>query len=101
MTIRLAVAEDVPQILEFIRALAEYEREQDAVVATEADLLRDGFGPNPYYWCNIAEQEGVPAGFALCFYCYSTWIVRPGGGRGGRGGRPGGRGGGGGGARLE
>jgi GNAT superfamily N-acetyltransferase len=78
MTIRPAVAEDVPQILEFIRALAEYEREPDAVTATEADLLRDGFGPNPYYWCLIAEEGGVPAGFALCFFSYSTWLGRPG-----------------------
>ena len=77
-TIRPAVAEDVPQILGFIRALAEYEREPDAVVATEADLLRDGFGPNPYFWCLIAEKDGEPAGFALCFYSYSTWVGRPG-----------------------
>jgi GNAT superfamily N-acetyltransferase len=77
-TIRPAVAEDVPQILEFIRALAEYEREPDAVTATEADLLRDGFGPNPYYWCLIAEQDGKPAGFALCFFSYSTWLGRAG-----------------------
>jgi GNAT superfamily N-acetyltransferase len=77
-TIRAAVAEDVPQILEFIRALAKYEREPDAVTATEADLMRDGFGPNPYFWCLIAEQEGKPAGFALCFYSYSTWLGKPG-----------------------
>jgi GNAT superfamily N-acetyltransferase len=77
-TIRPAVPEDVPQILEFIRALAAYEREPDAVTATEADLLRDGFGPNPYYWCLIAEHEGDPAGFALCFYSYSTWLGKPG-----------------------
>ena len=76
--IRPAVADDVPQILAFIRALAEYEREPDAVVATEADLLRDGFGPNPYFWCLIAEQDSQPAGFALCFYSYSTWLGRPG-----------------------
>jgi GNAT superfamily N-acetyltransferase len=78
MTIRPAVAEDVPQILAFIRALAEYEREPEAVVATEEDLLRDGFGPNPFYWCLIAEQDEEPAGFALCFYSYSTWLGRPG-----------------------
>jgi len=77
-TIRPATAEDVPQILAFIRALAEYEREPEAVVATEADLLRDGFGPNPFYWCLIAQQDGEPAGFALCFYSYSTWLGRPG-----------------------
>ncbi|HSM77015.1 MAG TPA: GNAT family N-acetyltransferase, partial [Bryobacteraceae bacterium] len=34
--------------------------------------------PNPYYWCLIAEQDGAPAGFALCFYSYSTWLGRPG-----------------------
>lgn len=77
-TIRPAVAEDVPQILAFIRALATYEREPDAVTATEADLLRDGFGANPYYWCLIAEQDGAPAGFALCFFSYSTWLGRAG-----------------------
>jgi GNAT superfamily N-acetyltransferase len=78
LRIRPAVAEDVPQILEFIRALAKYEREPDAVTATEADLLRDGFGPQPFFWCLIAEQNGTPAGFALCFYSYSTWLGRPG-----------------------
>lgn len=77
-TIRPAVAEDVPQILEFIRGLAKYEREPDAVMATEEDLLRDGFGPNPYFWCLIAEHDSRPAGFALCFYSYSTWMGKPG-----------------------
>ncbi len=77
-TIRTATPADVPQILAFIRALAIYEREPDAVVATEADLLRDGFGPNPFYFCLIAEQDGQPAGFALYFFNYSTWVGRPG-----------------------
>lgn len=77
-TIRPAVAGDVPQILEFIRALARYEREPDAVTATEADLLRDGFGPNPYYWCLIAEHDAKAAGFALYFFSYSTWLGRAG-----------------------
>jgi GNAT superfamily N-acetyltransferase len=48
------------------------------VVATEEGLLRDGFGPNPYYFCLIAEHDGQPAGFALFFYNYSTWMGRPG-----------------------
>jgi GNAT superfamily N-acetyltransferase len=77
-TIRPAMAEDVPQILEFIRGLAKYEREPEAVTATEADLLRDGFGPNPYYWCLMAEHDGKPAGFAFYFFSYSTWLGRPG-----------------------
>jgi len=77
-TIRPATPSDVPQILAFVRALAEYEREPDAVMATEADLLRDGFGPNPFYFCLIAENNGTPAGFAFYFFNYSTWLGRPG-----------------------
>lgn len=77
-TIRPATAADVGLILKFIRALAEYEREPDAVEATEEDLLRHGFGENPYFQCLIAEQDGAAAGFALYFYDYSTWLGRPG-----------------------
>jgi GNAT superfamily N-acetyltransferase len=76
-TIRPATPADVPQILTFIRALAVYEREPDAVEATEADLLRDGFGPNPFYSCLIAELDGIPAGFAFYFFNYSTWLGKP------------------------
>jgi GNAT superfamily N-acetyltransferase len=77
-TIRAATAADVPQILAFIRALAEYERVPQEVIATEADLLRDGFGANPFYFCLIAEHNGQAAGFALYFFTYSTWAGRPG-----------------------
>jgi GNAT superfamily N-acetyltransferase len=77
-TIRTASAADVPQILIYIRALAAYEREPEAVKATEAGLLRDGFGPHPYYGCLLAEHDGQPAGFALYFFNYSTWLGRPG-----------------------
>ena len=55
LNIRPATPADVPQILAFIRDLATYEREPDAVHATEADLLRDGFGPTPRFHCLIAE----------------------------------------------
>jgi GNAT superfamily N-acetyltransferase len=77
-TIRAANRADVGVILGFIRALAVYEREPDAVKATEDDLLRDGFGDNPYFACLIAEQDGVPAGFAFYFFDYSTWLGQPG-----------------------
>jgi GNAT superfamily N-acetyltransferase len=76
--IRNATPADVPVILDFIRALAIYEREPDAVSATEEGLKRDGFGPNPFYFCLIAEHDGTPAGFALYFFNYSTWMGRPG-----------------------
>jgi len=77
-TIRTATPADIPEILNFIRALAVYERAPEAVIATEADLLRDGFGANPFYFCLIAEHNGQPAGFAFYFFDYSTWLGRPG-----------------------
>ena len=40
--------------------------------------VRDGFGPNPFYFCLIAEHDGAPAGFAFYFFNYSTWMGRPG-----------------------
>jgi GNAT superfamily N-acetyltransferase len=76
--IRPATPVDVPLILALVRELAAYEREPHAVLATEADLLRDGFGPRPYFECLIAEEDGQPAGFALYFFNYSTWRGRPG-----------------------
>ena len=78
INIRAATQADVGQILSFIRGLAKYERAPDAVSATEEGLLRDGFGPNPFYFCLIAEHDATPAGFALYFYNYSTWMGRPG-----------------------
>lgn len=78
LSIRNATPADASVVLDFIRRLAEYEREPNAVVATERDLLRDGFGPNPKYRCVIAEWDNRPAGFAFFFYNYSTWRGRPG-----------------------
>ena len=78
LAIRNAIRDDAKLILDFIRRLAEYEREPKAVSASEEDLLRDGFGPAPKYRCIIAEWENRPAGFAFFFYNYSTWRGRPG-----------------------
>jgi len=79
ISIRTTTIEDVPLILDFIHRLAEYERAKPhEVAATEEDLKRDGFGTDPKFRCLIAEWNNVPAGFALYFYNYSTWLSRPG-----------------------
>lgn len=81
LRIREATPQDASLIVQFIRDLAEYEREPKAAIATEADILRDGFPPDgapPRFWVLVAEWEGKPAGFALYFFNYSTWLGRPG-----------------------
>jgi GNAT superfamily N-acetyltransferase len=87
LNIRPATPADVPTMLRFIHELAIYEREPDAVIATEADLLRDGFSLAPdgvaidapiRFRTLIAEltEDGtkISAGFALYFTSYSTWL---------------------------
>jgi len=78
LQIRAATPDDIPEILAFIRELAEYERAPEQAVATREDLLRDGWGKEPKFRVVIAEWEGKPAGFALFFYNYSTWQGRAG-----------------------
>lgn len=79
ISIRTTTIADVPLILNFVHRLAEYERARpEEIPVTEEDLRRDGFGPEPKYRCLIAEWNNVPAGFALYFYNYSTWLGRPG-----------------------
>ena len=73
LNIRPATPNDALTILGFIRDLATYEREPDAVLATEADLLRDGWGEPARFTAIIADYNGVAAGFALYFTTYSTW----------------------------
>ena len=92
LAIRPATPADVSVILRFIRELADYERAVHEVVATEADLLRDGFalapdGKTPLDpasparfraliadWHTPADAAPAPAGFALFFSSYSTWV---------------------------
>lgn len=78
LTIRRAVQEDAALILRLIEALADYERLRHEVVATTADITRDLFGQSPRVFCEIAEWEGEPVGFALWFYTYSTFQGRHG-----------------------
>jgi GNAT superfamily N-acetyltransferase len=77
LTIRDATPADVPTILSLVRELATYEREPDAVVATEADFVRHGFGERPFFKTLLAEWNGAPVGFALYFFGFSTWTGGP------------------------
>jgi GNAT superfamily N-acetyltransferase len=76
--IRPATPEDVPDILAMIRELAEYEREPDAVKATEGMLHDALFAPTPQVFAHIAEVDDEPVGFALWYVTYSTWTGRHG-----------------------
>ena len=76
--IRIATEADVPLILKFIKALAEYERLADRVVATEQALRETLFGTPRFAEVLIAEEDHNPAGFALFFHNYSTFLGRPG-----------------------
>jgi len=78
LVVRVATVADAPLILEFVRDLAEYERLLHEVEMTEADVRRDLFGENPRAFCEIAEVGGMPVGFALWFYNYSTFRGRAG-----------------------
>ncbi|ALZ76657.1 GNAT family N-acetyltransferase [Rheinheimera sp. F8] len=78
LSLRLATANDVPQILHFIRQLADYEKLLDMVVADEAKLTATLFGDKAYAEVVIADYQGKPAGFALFFHNYSTFLAKPG-----------------------
>jgi GNAT superfamily N-acetyltransferase len=76
--VRFATPDDVPVILACIRGLAEYERLGHEVVATEALLRETLFGPKPAAEVILALRGDEPAGFALFFHNYSTFLARPG-----------------------
>jgi len=78
ITVRFATADDVPLLLRLIRALAVFEKSPDAVVATEEDLRRYGFGPERQFEAILAFLDGEPAGVALFHSRFSTWLGRPG-----------------------
>ncbi len=78
ITIRLAEPSDAALILTFIRELAEYERLAREVVATEDAIRETLFRDRPLAEVLIAEADGQPAGFALFFHNYSTFLARSG-----------------------
>ena len=73
LTIRPATVADAALLRTMIWELADFEKEPDAVLTTEADIACDGFGANPQFRALIAEWDGQPAGYALFFGYYSTW----------------------------
>lgn len=77
LQIRNAEEKDVDLILRLIRDLAEYERLRAECHATEDDLRRTLFGKRPYAEVRIAELGNAPAGFALFFHSYSTFMGAP------------------------
>ena len=77
-TIRPATAEDVPRLLAFIRGIAEYEHLTHQVTATEEGLLASLFGEQPAAEALLAFADDEPAGFAVYFHTYSTFLARRG-----------------------
>ncbi|MCC6416534.1 MAG: GNAT family N-acetyltransferase [Opitutaceae bacterium] len=78
MTIRPATPADLELIMDFIRALAAYEQLADEVEATEARLRSAFFSPKPAAECVLAFVDDQPAGFAVFFQNFSTFLAKPG-----------------------
>ena len=78
LSIRKAEPNDTALVFDFIQGLAEYERLAHEVDATQEQIAAELFGPRPRVFCDIAEWDGAPAGFALWFYNFSTFRGRRG-----------------------
>ncbi|MFN3819835.1 N-acetyltransferase family protein [Blastomonas sp.] len=77
VSIRPARPGDEAAILRLVIALAVYEREPDAVQATEDSLRKTLFGENPQVFAHLAEMDGEVVGLALWLLTYSTWTGAP------------------------
>lgn len=73
ITIRPATPDDVGTIMGFVRELADFEREPEAVTSTEATLHEALFGVHPAAEAVIAEDDGAAIGMAVFFHNFSTW----------------------------
>ena len=78
LEIKQATVEDIPLILTFIHALAEYEKLPDSVSATEERLRASLFGPNPTAYALLAYHNQKAVGYAIYFFTYSSFIALPG-----------------------
>ena len=77
-SIRNATPDNVPQVFELIKALAEYEKLTHLVTGTADALQEHLFGERPYIEAIVAECEDKTVGFALFFWNYSTFLTKPG-----------------------
>lgn len=73
ITIRPAKKADCPRLMELIQELAVYEKAPEQVVVSLDHFEASGFGPNPVWWCLVAEVQGMVVGMALYYIRYSTW----------------------------
>lgn len=78
LAIRPATRADADTIASLVRELADYEKLLHEARATPADFARELDAPNPVIHVLIAEWNGEPAGFALYFYNFSTFVGRSG-----------------------
>src|SRR4051812_596927 len=78
LTIRRARPGEAALVLSFVRELAEYEKLLHELDATETDIEKALFDDNPRLFCEIAEWDGEPAGFAVWFINFSTFSGRHG-----------------------
>ena len=77
-SIRPATPDDVPVIRDLIRQLAVYEKLEHMVAGSDAMLDDALFGARPACECVIAEESGLPIGFALYYTTFSTFLCKPG-----------------------
>src|SRR5690349_6040297 len=73
ITIRKAVREDCPRLMELIHELAHYEKLPQEVTVTQEHFEESGFGLQPVWWAFVAEADGIIQGFAMYYVRYSTW----------------------------
>ncbi len=73
ITVRQGIKKDLPNILNLIKELAEYEKALDQVSNTVKNMEEDGFGENPIYGFLVAEVDNIIIGTSIYYYRYSTW----------------------------
>ena len=76
--IRNAVKDDVPQILQLIKDLAEYEKAPLEAKATLEQINESLFSDDPHAFCHVVEVDGTVVGISIWFLNYSTWLGKPG-----------------------